>query len=399
MENDGCETSIYYDMYKEDKIGSKIISTLKCDNFDNSKMIEFLKNKIRQSMQTHPHLNCRFVNYSWQKIKDVDLDKMILSPDKTYDQIIETELNVPIPDTLPGWRVFLVKNNCIMFVCEHVYGDGAFISNMIQELFDDKSLNNIPPLRHKTKLSWLSKIILFFKILFLIFKRFNLSKSTVDVNDNKCKQICLGQLSLSELKNIRSRFSCSDGTHISINDILHTILVYSNALYFKKDMISSAAMFNMRSNDNDYASKNKLGFILLTNKVKTDGPPEDVLRDVHEFMQFYKETPITPIISKCMNLLYALNPTRTYNALQGINKSVDFIISNFVLQYKDKSLNDGIKINDISACSASGTAGQSYTIVTYGDTLTINLTYKCRKINDINKFVQCYNDSLLWIKS
>lgn len=399
MSEEGCETSLYYDMYKEDKIGSKIISTIKCDNFDKSKIVEFLKKKITQSMQKHPHLQCRFVNYVWEKIKDIDLDMMIQTVDKTYDQIIENELNVPLPDALPGWRVFLAKNNCIMFVCEHVYGDAAFISNMIQDLFDDKSCNNTPPPRDKKGMSWMSKIILFFKILFLIYKRFNSSKPTVVVANNECKKICLGRLSLSELKNIRSRFSCSDGTHISINDMLHTILVYTNALYFEKDMVSSAAMFNMRSGDDDYTSKNKLGFILLTNKVKSGAQPEDVLQDVHDFMQFYKETPITYIVSKCMHWFYHWSPTRAYNLIQDMNGSVDFIISNFVLQYKDKSLHDGIKINDISACSGPGVAGQAYTIVTYGDTLTVNLTYKCRKVNDINKLAKCFNETLEWLKS
>jgi len=399
MNKEGCETSLYYDMYKEDKIGSKIISTIKCDNFDKSEILEFMKKKIVQSMQKHPHLQCRFVNYSWERIKDIDMDQMIQILDKTYDQIIEKELNHSLSDTLPGWRVFLAKNNCIMFVCEHVYGDAAFISNMIQDLFDDKSCNNIPQSQDKKKMSWLSKIILFFKILFLIYKRFNSIKSTVTVNDDECKQICLGQLSLCELKQIRSRFSCSDGTHISINDMLHTILVYTNALYFEKDMVSSAAMFNMRNSEDDYTSKNKLGFILLTNKVKTGTSPEDVLQDVHDFMQFYKETPITYILSKCMGLLYDWYPTKAYNLLQDMNQSVDFIISNFVLQYKDKSLHDGIKINDISACSGPGVAGQAYTILTYGDTLTVNLTYKCRKVNDINKLAKCFNETLEWLKS
>jgi hypothetical protein len=393
------ETSLFYDIFKTDKIGHKIVCTIECDTFNKNEMLIFMKKKAAEIMKKYPHLGCKCVDYSWKKVKNIKLDSMIVSLNKSHNEIIEKELDRPLSSKLPRWRIILTNNNCIMFICDHIYGDGAFIANMIRDLFSDKTLNNIPEPKYKKPIPLISKILLFFKIIYLLYKRFEGFKSPIPNDSNKSKHCCLAKLSLAELKNIRSRFSCSDGSHISINDILHTLLVYSNSLYFKKEMISSAAMFNMRENNGDYSNKNKIGYILLTNEAKKNTVPENVLRDVHDFMQFYKETPTIGIISKFIHSYYSWDREKASALVQNLNQSVDFIISNYALQYKDKYLQNDVKVINMSGCVTPCNAGQIYSINTYGDTITINLTYKCRKITDIKKLTQCFNDSLAWIKS
>ena len=91
----------------------------------------------------------------------------------------------------------------------------------------------------------------------------------------KCKQINIATLSLEKLKVIRNNYSCTDTTSISLNDLIHSLLVKTNSLYFNKEAITSIAMFNRREKNDTFLEKNKLGYILLTNK--DNQLPEEVI--------------------------------------------------------------------------------------------------------------------------
>lgn len=390
-------TSIFYDLFQKDQIGHKIISTIVCENLNKEQTLVFMKKKMREIVDKYPYFGSRIVNYSWRSM-DIDYDNMVLYVEESRDSIVKKILNEPFDENLPGWQVIISSNNCILFVCDHIYGDGAFIANVVRILFDNKSLNNLPLPREKRSLSIFSKIFLFFKIIYIIYYRFQLEKShPAPWADEETSQVCLAKLPLIELKKIRDRFSCSNGSHISINDIIHTIIVKANREYLNKNIISSAAMFNMRNGD--YFEENKLGYILLTNKLETNALPEETLKDVNEFMQFYKETPATHIISKCMHWYYTWDNVKACNLLRTLNRSVDFIISNYMFQYKDKHIQQGVKIINAYGTVTPCDASQMYSISTYGDIVNIYLTYKKSKIRDIKKMQTKFDDAMNWIKS
>ena len=391
-------TCIFYDLYQKDKIGHKIVSTIDCEELDIAQTLAFIKNKARTFCKKYPHFHCRIKEKNWCKVETIDYDKMIFMMDKSKNEIMEMVLNNPLNPELPGWQFIVTTNNSIMLICDHIYGDGAFIANMIREMFDDKSLNNLPEKREKHSISLVSKIWLFVRILFLIYKRFTLSKKAqVPLTPVTNKQICLAPLSLLHLKQIRDRFSCKDNTHISINDLIHTIIVKTNSLYFKKDTITSAAMFNMRENMNDLSDQNKIGYILLANKLH-DNLPETLLGDVHEFMTFYKTTPATLIISKIMHWYYSWDSVKACHLLKSLNKSVDFIISNYMFQYKDKHIQHGIKVLNAYGTVTPCDANQMYSVTTYGDNVNIYLTYKEPIISDVEHFRNCFDETIKWIQ-
>lgn len=393
-----ASTSIFYDLFQKDKIGHKIISTIECEPLNIEKTVVFMRNKMRDIVKRYPHFGSRIINHSW-KNAELDYNRMVFSLKKTRKDVVDNVLNKPLDEDLPGWQVIITQDNCIMFIFDHVYGDGAFIANVVRVLLDDDSLNNVPLPREKKKVSLLSKILLFFKVLYLLYNRLCLKdkSSSAPWSENSTKQIKLTQFSLSELKKIRSRFSCSDGSHISINDIIHSLIVKTNSDYFNKDIISSAAMFNMRKDMGDFNDKNKLGYIILANEVKRESPPEEVLRDVHDFMRFYKETPATGIISKCMHWYYAYDREKACNLLRYLNGGVDFIISNYMFQYKDKHIQQGVKLLNIHGTVTPCDASQMYSVSTYGDNVNIYLTYKTSKITNITSFMEKFEKSVEWL--
>ena len=233
-------------------------------------------------------------------------------------------MNVEFPGQRPLWECVIIEERFILFICDHTYGDGALVSKAMGGLFDEP-LPNFSPNSSSSKrknLSIFAKIYLFFKIIYLIYLRFSL-KNQKNISEKKpAKFMILDEISLAFLKKIRERFSCSDGSKITINSIIHTLLVKTNSLYYDKDCISSAAMFNRRSNKSDFGDNNKLGYMFLLNKTEYDdanangnantngnanangdantngnaNSPENVVCDVHDFMQFYKETPAIPLI-------------------------------------------------------------------------------------------------------
>lgn len=395
-----ASTSIFYDLFQNDKIGHKIVSTLECESLDVKKTVVFMRNKMRDIVKRYSHFGCRIINHSWQNV-ELDYNRMVFSVEKTRSDIVNDVLNEPLNEDLPGWQVIVTQDSCIIFICDHVYGDGAFISNVVRILFDDDSLNNVPLPREKKNVPLLSRILLFLKVVYLLYKRLLLrnTRPTAPWSKNGNKQIRLAKFSLSELKKIRDRFSCSDGSHISINDIIHSMIVKTNSEYFNKDIVSSAAMFNMRKDMGDFNDNNKLGYIVLANEVKREAGPEDVLRDVHDFMRFYKETPATGIISKCMHWYYAWNREKACDLLRYLNKNVDFIISNYMFQYKDKHIQHGIKITNSYGSVTPCDASQMYSVTTYGDHVNIYLTYKTSKITNVDDFVETFEKTLKWLRS
>lgn len=406
-------TTIFYDMYKKDALGHKIIVTLKCSSFKKETTLNFLKKKVKDIITMYPHFRCRIVDYEWKYFR-VDYDKMIFQVDKTQSQVADDILNTPFDTTLPGWSVVVTNDNHIVFSCDHAYGDGAYIASVIKEIFDDDSLNNmsLPKSNSKTNILFnpfeiISRVKLFFRIIYLIYIRFIsiylfsffFNTNNITQCKNTVQQIKIAELSLTDLKKLQNTYSeKNNGKYFSINDILHSIIVKANHDYLKKGTITSAAMFNMRKDITDIHKENKWGCIFLANEVKKDMSAKCILSEVHDFMEFYKKTPATWLISKAMHLYYDWNNENACHLLRFFNNKVDFVISNYVLPYKDKQLSNGITIENVSNIVTPCDVSQLYSILTYGDKVNICLTYNSNIIDDIERLKNCFHNSYEWIQ-
>ena len=390
-------TSLFYELNCDDKVGHKIVSVIKTASPIE---LEWLRIKVKEIFAREEIFHCKIVNHSWVE-SAINWEKQIYKVDENVklSDYVNENLNTLFDPQYPGWICAIVEESNIVFSFDHCYGDGAKVSNIIRHIFDDPSNNNCIPKKANTegRLSFFAKVWLFLKVVYLVYKRY--SKAIVEKDDHiseKSRHIRFGQLSLSQLKRIRDRFTCSDGSKISINDILHSLLVKTNSLYFKKGTISSAAMFNMREGKQDMDVKNKLGYILLTNKCEMDDMPEEVLRDIHDFMTFYKVTPAVPVIVKAIEWMYWLNKALARDVLIYMNSSVDFIISNYVFEFSDKTLNGGLGVENVNACVSPSHTKQMYSFTTYGDVVNLVLTHKGI---DEAKLKKCFEEALEWLQT
>ena len=425
-------TTLFYELYLTDKIGHRIVSEMVIDISDEKQLnIEWLRSRLKyifgydngnnnnNTTCSYPHFK-KTLNTTGEWV-DVHIcwEKQVYE-EKTLkkQEYIEKMMNVEFPGHRPLWECVIIEDRFILFICDHTYGDGALVSKAMGGLFDEP-LPNFSPNSSSSKrknLSIFAKIYLFFKIIYLIYLRFSL-KNQKNISDKKpAKFMILDEISLAFLKKIRERFSCSDGTKITINTIIHTLLVKTNSLYYDKDCISSAAMFNRRSNKIDFGDNNKLGYMFLLNKTAYSDTnangnangnancdangdiisPENVVCDVHDFMQFYKETPAIPIITTSLELLYMINKESALNLISYMNENVDFIISNYVFEYKDKTLCNGLYVSNINAMVTPCNCNQLYSVTSYGDKVNIRLTHRTI---DEERLKSCFVKALDWIQS
>jgi hypothetical protein len=155
-------------------------------------------------------------------------------------------------------------------------------------------------------------------------------------------------------------------------------------------------MFNTRVGKYDLINQNKLGYIVLANIVGKSDKPEDLLRDVHDFMQFYKTTPAVPIITNTIWFLHWLNNKLALRIIKKMNRSVDFVISNYVLGYVDKTVNEGIVVKNIKAMVSPCETRQMYSLISYGDKINVRLTYYDM---DEERLRTCFKEALEWTVS
>ena len=378
-------TSLFYHLFSENKIGHRIISLMELELSKGEKIskidIKWLRDTLQKSfsLPEFAHFKKRIINDEWMDVS-VDWEKLIYQEKKsiTKQKYLDKMMNCVFPENQPQWECVIVEDKYIIFVNDHTYGDGVLVTKALSCIFDNPEENNILKSKNKNcKIKILAKIYLFFKIIFQIIFRFLKKKNKNNTKDkNEPSKFCeLGILSLASLKKIRENFNCSDVSTITINDILHSLIVKTNSLYFERENIYSAAMFNMRSKSTDLINQNKLGYIVLANKVKRESMPEDVLREVHDFMQFYKVTPAVPIITNTLWVLHKLYKQLALGIIKRMNQNVDFVISNYALEYTDKTLNDGIPIKNINAMVTPCDTNQMYSLISYGDKINVRVTY------------------------
>jgi len=182
---------------------------------------------------------------------------------------------------------------------------------------------------------------------------------------------------------------------------LYTILLKSLQRYAKSTVsLSSLSIFNLRDYTKDATSaaplENNIGFMMLMHDMK-DKTGRELLRENHQKMNNYKSSLIVPLIVWYLRFLYSLSPTIVVRLMEHITDKSTFGISNFQTFSEPKSI-QGCPITNISNMVVPYRMGSLFTIVSYGNNITLNMMY--RKINfpHPKKFIEClertYNEFL-----
>ena len=86
-------TSIFYDLYVNDKIGHKIVSTIECEALDLNQTRHFMQQKMKHIVKKYPHFGSRIINHNWMKVENLSYDKLVIVCDKKRDEVANEILN------------------------------------------------------------------------------------------------------------------------------------------------------------------------------------------------------------------------------------------------------------------------------------------------------------------
>tara|TARA_B100001057_G_scaffold298899_1_gene299037 strand:+ start:1768 stop:2820 length:1053 start_codon:yes stop_codon:yes gene_type:complete len=317
---------------------------------------------------------------------------------KDLEQAIDICSNTVWADDVPRWAAatFSTRANrhYVLLTLDHCYGDGAAALDIWRYIFTNQAKNNI---KSRTLLTegMLGRIYMLLRVIVFLLMRHRaiVLQPSPTAGAPSRAQAKLATLSLHKLRALRKVFC----TGTTINDIAHAILAKANALYFRKDTISSAAIFNMRKADDVFSDRNKIGFMILINKCT--GTRTDVVQDVRAFMKCYKSLPLVQLTYGVLEWCYAWKGQAAIDYMRRAGMSLDFVISNYPTGVKDKILygRSPVRVKNIGATVLPGDVKQLYSIVSYEDNVNLHVSYQTEHITDVSRLRLCFSEAVTWI--
>lgn len=422
-----------HNMTQCNKVGLQCIVLIKLakTQSDLHNLEKKLRKKMKQVVIKYPHLTCNIINDKWSP-SNINYEQMIYFDNKSSSEIINTQ-NKSFNATRPAWRIVISNDNNIVVHFDHVYGDAAFFSNICREWLTDDSLNNVTVIKSNPEdtnnISFLSKIILFFKSIYLFCIRMINHKRLRIPNNNFVKHshtTRLAKISLTKLNAVRERLGIKTGNNkMTINTILHSIIVKTVSTYFNKDTVFSGSAYGLHDKDdintNNLNNNNNATSLFSVNKVNIDTSPFDLLNDVKDSMQFHKLW--INLDMTIRNALYKIfSPLNNISVFKRIGEKIneyirlfyscaitymltyssslypwDFSISNYVIQYKNKTLFNNNPIKNISAMITPSYIPQTFSIITYGDTINIYYTCNTKIVTNLKKLKKHFRNATRWL--
>jgi len=379
-----------------------------CVEIEGIPDVEFLYRKLYSIVEMYPTL--KYIpaekkgylksTYYWQK-REFHLQKhFIFLEKKRYDKRsfrrwINSLLRTTFAANTPEWLCYYTayKNSNKSFIvwkCHHTYGDGFLVSEYLKRFADCESI--IYPKRKRPHITIWKKIYSFLRTLmsllyFIIFyKKQELPMDRVGAENDDALFYHCKTWNLDEIKSLKNYYK------VTVNDLLYTILVKALQRYCKKNVsLSSLSMFNLRDYVRDEnvtnISPNELGFMVLTSTIDSE-TPEELLKTNHEKFSHYKSSPITYVITQCLRILYGVSPALVVKILNAFGKKSSFGLSNFQT-FSSCNYIQGHRVINISNMVVPYTVGSLFTIVSYDNKITLNVTYRERNFRHPKKFIKC----------
>ena len=398
-------TALFYKMSKENK-GNTICVLAEIDGDPTER---YIVNRIESIITCYPILSKILVEHNqrceWKTHTITDIyDHFTYVEKKRYDKrnfqrYVNTLLEKEFKQDLPEWEFSLLtykKSNksFLFFKLNHIYGDGHQLSHYLK-LFMDKPNIRYPQIKkrsfslfYKMYAFLMASIHLLYVILF--FRQQNLPINKKGARLDKAKFLHCHTWSLKEVKKITKHFG------VSINDLFYTIITQALREYCGKDIVlSSLSMFNLRdlslfspNKESTAKVQNNIGFISLAKKI-TDDPIINIMNNSSTF-SYFKSSPFIGCIVEVLKYISKISPSFSDKFLSYLCDQSTFGFSNFRAFENKKSIN-GCQVINISNMVIPYRIGSLFTLVSYCDNITLNVTFRERNITDQKKFLGCIN--------
>jgi len=400
-------TALFYKMSKKNN-GNTIGVMAEIDGIPSER---YISSRIKKMIDKYPILSMCPVEHSqgweWKAIVGVEEKKHLQKMEKKryngnnlhkyIDNIIAEDF---APDE-PFWKIYLLsytndKKSYMIFKANHIYGDGHQVSHYLKTLTDGEELKT--PIKEKKKNGWVhafySFIMAFLHLIYTLFffKRREIEIDKLNIENNKVKFLHCNTWDIDEIKAIKNYYG------VTINDLFFTIIAETIKNYCGEDVeLSSLSMFNLRNlgtfaptAESSLTLQNNIGFISLSSTNKR-GSLEDRLKRNSKALSYFKDSSFIYLTIKLLKLICFFSVNWALKLLDGIGDQSRFAFSNF-RAFTEKKYMDGHEIVNISNFVIPYKVGTFFTIVSYADKITLNVTYREPNIRDKKRFQHCLDN-------
>jgi hypothetical protein len=412
MEPVDHSTALFYKMSKENNGNTLFVLA----ELDGNPSERYIVNHIENIITCFPILSKILIEhdqgFEWKNHTITDIcDHFTYIEKQRYDKrnfhrYINALIEKDFAEGQPEWEFSLLtyeKSNktFLIFKSNHIYGDGHQISHYLK-LFMDNPEIKYPKIKKRTY-SLFNKVYAFLMTwiqliyVLLFFRRKDISFDKKGAHLDKARFLHCHTRSLEEVRKIKEYYG------VSINDLYFTIITQAIREYCGKDIsLSSLSMFNLRNlssfspnKENTAKEQNNIGFISLSKKITGDATNN--LLNNSTTLSYFKSSPFIYCIVEGVKYISKFSPTLSLSFLRYLGGQSTFGFSNFRAFSEEKSMN-GCRVTNISNFVVPYRVGSLFTLVSYCDNITLNVTFRERNITDQKKFLKCIDDVYCQLK-
>ena len=387
-------------MIKINNVLTKIIYKEKCNTiltlldlnelFDEDKFIEYLQSILKYSPNLKQVIQNKKDGYYWVDNDEFNIkNHFIIKNEKSihFDNNTEHILNQPFLHE-NKWNFTILNdiehNKSRIYVkIDHSYCDGyKLIDILTKPIFKNsyttpkfkRSNQNIFNIIYYYIIGTILLIILYINTLYSLCTK----PPITNYSNNKMMYICCGKVKIKKIKNITSKYN------VTINSFLYTLMIKTWYKYSKTKNIITISPIYVNNNDN-----NNIFFVISKlNPYKND---IELLTYINELFNIYKFSPFIYISNLILNYILQYLPMNCYsNICNNIFGNINLTFSNMIGPSNNLKNNNLKNIQYITTTKNNEVA---FSLISYDNNITTNVSYKEGIITDKSQFLKCYKEA------
>jgi hypothetical protein len=323
---------------------------------------------------------------------------IVQTKQEEFDFYTNKLLNEPLT-TICRWNCTLlqdVDNNIsrLYFKIDHSYCDGYKLIEMLTTTL-------YPTFKNPSfKRQWVNlvsviyyfivgTIYLFFMNMWILLKHFIVKQqketSKIDYSKNKALNLFCGNIDINLLKQISAEYD------VTLNTVLYSLMVKTWYYYkYKKgnaEAVLSGSPININTNPKEYHTNNIFCIFVDTECYESISV---MMKKVDDTFNLYKRSLYVLLANKFISTCFSLVPKEISNQLfQETYASLDFLYTN-IIGPKIEEPQTIAKLTNVQYTTATYTSEACFNIISYENTVNVNLSYREGVIKNKKKFLRSF---------
>ena len=388
-------------MIKINNVLTKIFDEKKCNTiltildlnelYDEAKFIEYLQNILTYSPNLKKYIEKQNDEFYWVNNSEFNIkNHYIIKNEKliNFDTSTEDILNQPFLHKNKWYFTILndiERNKSRIYIkIDHSYCDGyKLIDILTKPCF--KNSYTLPVFKRTNQtifnivyyyiIGTILLIILYINTLYSLCTKTN----STNYSNNKMNIISCGKIKIKKIKKITSKYN------ITINSFLYALMIKTWYKYTEnKDIITFSPIY-INNNDNN----NNIFFVISKlNPCKTD---VQLLTYINELFNIYKFSPFIYISNIVLHYILQYLPMSYHSQVcNTIFKNINLTFSNMIGPSNNlKKCN----LDNIQYTTSTENNEVSFSMISYDEKISINVSYREGIITDKSHFLKCYKEA------